>query len=699
MPANASLATQVWNRYVWCRENGHSDFVAKADLCERFFAGDQWDPADVARLKKQLRPALTINKIISTIANVLGEQIFNRSEIGFLPRGGGAKSETADTLVKVFKQISDNNQLDWRRSDMFADGMITSRGYIDVRMDYTDAMQGEVRITNLNPKNVIPDPDAEEYDPDTWNEVHTTKWLTADDIEILYSKDDAELLRAQGQEIDHSTDSVEMLRDRFSNNVSPFVSDIDQTNVLRNIRVVEKQHRKISRQDHFIDVQTGDMRPVPDGWDRNRIALVREQNGWEVISRLARRIRWTVVAGNVELHDDWSPYNHFTVIPYFPYFRRGRTIGAVENLIGSQELLNKVTSQELHTVNSSANGGYKIRAGALANMTVEQLEAEGAKTGIVIEVNGDPDKDVQKIQPNAMPTGLDRISYKAEEHIKTISGVPDSVMGQDRADVAAKAITQKRQAASTNNIKPLDSLNRTDFFLARNILSLVQTFYTEQRLMTISRPQGIEEPETFTINEVTPEGEIVNDMTLGEFSVIVSSVPQRESLEDSQFDQAVAMKQELGMDIPDEFIIEASRLPKKKDLLRAMAEKAQSPEAQAQAQLAQAMQEAELQKTQAEATRGNADAQLKQTKAEKEAATPIEQGDGGEAAMTKIELDYQLGLKKLEDQKALELMKLQAEREKMDMEMKIKAQAEADKAVAARIAAAQPRPQPQGAAA
>jgi hypothetical protein len=54
----------------------------------KFFAGDQWTKADKAALNAIRRPALTINKIISTISNVMGEQIYNRTEIGFRARNG-----------------------------------------------------------------------------------------------------------------------------------------------------------------------------------------------------------------------------------------------------------------------------------------------------------------------------------------------------------------------------------------------------------------------------------------------------------------------------------------------------------------------------------------------------------------------------------------------------------------------------------
>ena len=52
------------------------------------------------------------------------------------------------------------------RSELFANGVIRSRGFIDMRLDFTDSMTGEIQITNDNSQNVVIDPDADEYDPD-----------------------------------------------------------------------------------------------------------------------------------------------------------------------------------------------------------------------------------------------------------------------------------------------------------------------------------------------------------------------------------------------------------------------------------------------------------------------------------------------------------------------------------------------------
>ena len=712
MPINTELAWKQWQRYAYCRDNGHTRYMEKASKCERYFAGDQWDLRDRAILEKVRRPVLTINKILSTVSNVLGEQINNRAEISFRPRSG-APAATADVLSKVFKQISDNNQLDWKRSDMFADGVIGSRGYLDVRLKFDDAAKGEVDIQLLNGKNVIVDPDAEEYDPDKWSEVFTTKWATADDIAVLYSEKDADLLRNRDNSaFPYGFDSIQMARDRFGYSQFPmYAGDRDNSDVMRNVRIIERQYRVLDKQKFFLSPVTGDMRPVPEEFDRNKIAFFVEQYGFQVVPKLTRRIKWTVIADSVVLHDDWSPYKHFTVVPYFPHFRHGHTIGLVENLLGPQELLNKVTSQELHVVNTTANSGYKVKAGALTNMTVEELEEKGAQTGLVIEVNGDPDKDVQKISPNQVPQGLDRISYKAEESIKTISGVSDSMQGMDRADVAAKAIQAKKQAGSTNLVKPLDNLTRTDFILARNVLDLVQEFYTEERLMTITHDQATGESETFVVNQPNPRAEtgeeespyqeIINDLTLGEYDVVVTSVPRRETLEDSQFEQVMAMR-EAGIMIPDSVVVDSSRLMNKKDIIKQMQGDQTSPEAVAAKELQQRGQAAEVSKAEGEAAQKHADAMLKQAKTGETQAKTQEivngpQDDGGaQAKMAEVQVKAQATEHKMSIDERLAQQKMslaerehQLEREKLDAEIQMKERDMQQKRIDARVLAAQ----------
>jgi len=666
MPVNPELAHSQWIRYEQCRDNGHLQFVALADKCDAFLAGEQWDPRD--KMKLGTRPALTINKILPTISTLLGDQIQNRTEVLFRPQNG-ASAAVADALSKVWMQISQANQLPWVRSDVFFSGLVRGRGFFDVRLDFTDTMIGEVRITAPNSKNILIDPDACEYDPDTWADVIETKWLSPQDIEILYSKADAELLHRTNAGSRYDLDSIDRVRNTFSRNRIPSFDYNDKEGVQRNIRIIDRQYRKLDTVEHFVDLRTGDMRQIPDSWDRERIALVIEKASGAIATTKKRikRIRWTTTADDVVLHDDWSPYRHFTFVPYFPVFFNGRTIGAVENLIDPQELLNKTSSQELHVVNTTANSGWSVEQDSLLNMSIEELELEGATTGIVLEYRKGATPP-QKILPNQVPTGLERLSYKAEEHIKSISNVTDSMQGDDREDVAAKAIAYKQRRSSITHSKPLDSLERTDWLLARNVVDIVQEYYTEQRLITITHEDFTQSPESLEVNVEDPvTGEITNDLTIGEFDIVVTSSPFRASLEDSQFEQARAMR-EIGVPIPDSVLIENSRLLRRADILKQMEGDKESPEAQAAAALKQREAEATVAGLEADVANKHADAQLKMSRAQKEGSEP--QGDSAELEKMRAELTM---MRERHD------MELQAKREELDMkrqehEMKLELQ-------------------------
>jgi predicted nucleic acid-binding protein len=715
MPIDTQLATEQWTRFQFCRDRGHLDFIDKAEKCECFFRGEQWSVDDLNALKLARRPALTINKIISTLGTLMGEQIYNRSEVLFRP-SAGSPSETAEALTKVWMQIAQNNQLPWTRSELFADGIIRSRGFIDARLDFTDSMQGEVRIINVNSKNVVIDPDAEEYDPDSWNDVFVTKWLTTQDVATIYSEDDAEYLKDKdGSAFPYGYDSIERVRDRFGGvlPLAGYYGVVEPYQVRRNVRVLDRQYRRLDKQLHFVDIKTGDMRPIPATWDRNKIASVLEKARGQLSTtkKLVKRVRWTVTADNVVLHDDWSPYKHFTVIPYFPYFRYGHTIGLVENLLGSQELLNKTTSQELHVVNTTANSGWKVVTGSLKNMSIEELEQQGAATGLVLEL--DKLDGAEKITPNATPQGLDRLSYKAEEHIKGISNVNDAMQGFSREDVAAKAIQTNRDSGSMSTTKVMDNLERTDYILARNVLDMVQEFYTEERIITITHDDVTQQAESMTVNQYNEaDGQIVNDLTLGEYSIIISSQPYRASLEDSQFDQVMTMR-ERGIQIPDSVVIEASRLQRKAEIIKQMAASTDSPEAQKAAQLQSRMQEAQVSREEAESEQKQADAKLMTAKAQRELAlinvdaakvgiaaqSAQAGGEDPDAAREQQEREFALQRDKHEHEKSLKerefALKQEAHSHEMAMREKEAEQAAQERRAAA-FAQAQASQQPPG---
>ncbi len=620
MPVNSALALENFNRFSFCRDNGHLRYVAKANKCDDYFSGLQWDPITKRKLERQRRPVLTINKTLATLATIMGEQLENRATISFQPSKDG-NEEVAAILNKVYLNIANNNKLDWVESQVADDGFITGRGFFDVRVGFNDHMLGEAIITSMNPRNVCIDPEADQYDPDTWKEVILTKWLTVDDIALFYSKADAKLLEStvgSSSGFPFSFDSIERVRATFGGfrmnqplNSSSF--DTHKSHFNR-IRVIERQYKKLRNAWHFIDPVKGDLRLVPENWSKAKREEVADIAEVGLMKKLIQQIRWTVSADHVVLFDEWSPYKHFTVVPYFPFFRHGRTVGIVENLLSPQDQLNKVSSQELHVVNTTANSGWKVKQGSLRNMDIDELETRGAETGLVVEL--DDTNDLEKITPNQIPQGLDRISAKADEAIKSVSGVSDSLRGFDRADVAAKAIQAKRQAGSLNLAKPFDNLARTRHLVAIRVLDIVQTWYTDERVVQITSGGLVPEIEEVTINQTDEAtGKLLNDLTLGEYSVTVTTAPSHKTHQESQFDEAMRLR-EAGVNIPDNVLIEHSRLNRKSEIAQAINPEPTEAEQRAQ-QLELQLKEVEIANEQSEAILKRAKAMEAMSKAKK----------------------------------------------------------------------------------
>jgi len=612
------VADEQWRRYVRARDAGHLEYVDIAKKCDAFYRGEQWDDRDVAKLNAEGRPTLTINTVLSTVNTVLGEQANKRGDVRFLPKRD-ATQDVAEILNKLFIQIGDNNQLDWLESQVFADGIIQERGYFDVRIDFDDHVEGEVRIESKDPLDILIDPDAKNYDPKTWNEFFETRWLSIDEIAMNYGQDKADRLKSIGMNGQrYSKDSIEVIDNRFGKTLEGVgydqLNSLDDQASVKSIRVIERQYRKNVLYREFVDEKGGDVKPVPHNWSDQRMEDYAEKAGMLVRKKVIPRVRWTVTADKVVLRDDWSLYNDFTIVPFFPYFRRGRPFGIVRNLISPQEQLNKISSQELHIVNTTANSGWVVEGGSLSNMTEEELEERGAETGLIITYNRGSTPPV-KIQPNQIPTGLDRIAQKAANNIKEISGVSDSLMGFDSAEVSGVAIQAKQARGQVQIQVPLDNLARTRHILALKILDLLQAFYKEQRVIQLTDFQNPDQPRTpMTINEETATGEVVNNITVGEYDVAITSAPSRDTYNDSQFAEAISLRT-AGVQVPDDAIIEYSHLAQKDELAKRVREMmGQGEPTEEEMQMQQMVQQLEIKQLQA--TVGNLEADIMQKQAE-----------------------------------------------------------------------------------
>lgn len=612
-------AEENTRRLQYIKQRAHDDFIKKAEECTDFFFSKQWDPKDTAKLELSGRPHLTMNRIKPVMINMLGEYLQQRMSVKCIPDANGTP-ESARAIDKLF--IDTMNRIDYksRELELVMEGLLTSRAYFDIRMDFDDNFKGNVAVSVPNPKNVLPDPDADSYDPDSWNDVIVVSRQSIMDIETNYGEAVVDNVKAHGTTISNDDNLISKTKNTFGEgHDGEDIPDEGPGGIDNSTRslylVIERQFRVIEPVDFFVNNESGDSVRVPVDWDEEDVAeYMAENENVSIEKRRAPVIRWRVSCGSVLLHDKLSPYDFFTIVPYFPVFYRGQTAAPVEDLIDPQRNYNKLRSQELHIVNGTSNSGWKVRKGALTNMRTNQLETEGSKVGLVLEFSGSPD-DIQRIDPVQIPQGLDRISSKAEADIGAISGIQDEARGVARADVAGKAIAARRQAVLTSMAMYLENLAITRRILAKRMLNLFQRYYDEERTLMVTSGGLNDRHEQIDINYVDEEGTVKNDITQGNYDITITTTAMRESFDNTQFSELVEL-QKLGVPIPSHLFVEHSTLDRKEELaqeLRAAAgtdtpseEERQLANMERQVALAERQASAEARLAQAELSRARA---------------------------------------------------------------------------------------------
>lgn len=643
-----SKARRNQEQFKSARDAGHDEYVDLNKKCNDFYRGSQWDDADKARLDQEGRPALTLNMVLSTVNAILGEQMDRKMEVRYTPRRSGA-DDVAFELNMLTRAILQQNRYDDTEDLVFADGIITGRGYYDIRISYEKNLFGDIEIVAEDPVDVIPDPEAKDMDPKTWDRCFISRWMSPDAIGVEYGEEKAELLRKL---VDNSSisdaDDFEYYDQTFAggDNLS------GENRPLRRARVIEQQQYKLTKALHWVDAESGDFRMVPFHVSEDEAQAFADANGLHLMKRSVRRLRMTVSVDQVLLYDDWSPYRTFTIVPFFPYFRRGQPFGVVENLLSPQELLNKTSSQELHIVNTTANSGWIVEEGSLANMDETDLEQRGAETGLVLVTRRTSERP-EKIQPNQIPSGIDRISQKASQTIRDVSAVSTSMLGLADKDISGRAQNTQIAQGQVQVGVVLKNLKRCRRVVAEKILELVQDFYTDTRFYSVVTDDdvlGKTEQERF-INGVDANGEILNDVTRGQYNVDVSFAPVSGSAAEAQFNEAKLLR-EMGVGIPDYVMVQHSQLRNKQELselLRSQQGYADpTPEQQELAQL-----EFETTKARMEREIAGLDAEI----AQKQARSQL---DMAKAASLDGYNEAALELQKLEQERDLRVRELSA---------------------------------------
>lgn len=573
----------------WCRAHaGHQKWAEPASTCVNFFEGNQWTDEERAVLMEEGRPCVTTNKIAPLVRLLLGHFRQNRYDLKYMPGNDGTGTqEIADAFTATGKQIAEANQSDWNDAQVMQDGLQAGRGFWDERLDFSRNYLGEVKETVLDPFSTYIDPEADEYDPAGWGFWMYNRWMSPADIWMLYGEKGITEIESLGNQVPlmgseyDTTGGNEVTPGRYFsqsedwftdlyNNVGTIISPFHHVNRFRKlIRVLDCQHKELRKMRYFIDLETGVEKLIPDDWPREKIQRVLQWaqiKGVPIDARQAVKkvVRWTVTAGDRVLHDAWSPYDEFTIVPFFPYFRRGTTRGMIEDLLDPQREINKRRSAMLHIIMTTANSGWLMEEGSMEEDMERALEDEGARPGLIVKYR-EGYQPPKRIEPAVAPTSLERLEDKSANDLKEISGINDSALGNVDRVQSGRAIQARQKQAIVGAEPYFDNFSRSREIKARRWQSIVQNYYTEPRLIRIRSGKG-GQPEDVWLNRRDAAGAIVNDMSLGRYDVSISEAPVSATFMQGQFQEAMEMVKE-GVPIPPDVLVKLSSIPEKEAVI------------------------------------------------------------------------------------------------------------------------------------
>lgn len=601
---NDELVRRLAHRWLRAVEP-HNKWAEVAKKCVQMLEGEQWTEEEKAALRQLRRTALTLNKIAPLYRLVMGYQSSNRLDISFLPTSDSASSEDVATVLNnIFKSEANRLDLGYTDTDVFADGLSTGRGFWDISLCFDDNELGELKISADDPFSVYVDPDCQHYNLSDNDKgasyIQESVWTNIDTVNERYGS--AAALAVQNMMMPAYTSStlsylgdMDISPARFFGQYADAKdygtwSDVFYNDFIdkqaKQTRLIDTQYKVTSIAPCFVDLETGDKEMVPTEWlkDPRKIeaALLYAQkkgNPLSIINRPTKRVRRTVTCGDVLLFDDWSIYSDYTKVGYFPYFRRGKTRGMVEDLIDPQREKNKKRSVLTDILNRNANSGWIYNEKSLDADQEENLRNFGSAPGINVKYKSVEGGEMPKrIEPGNYPQGLDRLEEKNSEELNEISGINQSALGQLDRVQSGRAIEARQRQAVLSIQMYSDNFSRSKKLQGRRALDVFQKFYTEQRVYRV-----LGEDSSLTVYEINKKQMMgdnavnrLNDITIGKYSVHVDEVPISATFKQAQFEETMMIIEKLGpigmalAQTNPGLIIDQSSLPRKQEWKKAL---------------------------------------------------------------------------------------------------------------------------------
>jgi hypothetical protein len=138
------------------------------------------------------------------------------------------------------------------------------------------------------------------------------------------------------------------------------------------------------------------------------------------------------------------------------------------------------------------------------------------------DIEGQPAPAPTRLQPEPPPTGIMEAAGAISADLQMVLGVLDPNQ-LPSGNISGKALQGQQNQVDLSNFHFYDNMTRSIRQTGKIILDLIPKIYDTQRVMRIIGSDG--QPDMTTINEKDAVGEVLNDVTVGEYDVVMDTGP------------------------------------------------------------------------------------------------------------------------------------------------------------------------------
>ena len=566
-----------------------------AKKCVKYYKGDQWDEGDVAKLKANKRPSISVNVIAPIVDRLSGYNRRNLPDPTAYPVEGG-DDKVGEIITRVIKRILSWSNQKKLLASVFDDQIVAGRGIFNINVE-NDGNENHIMVERDKYNSVFYG-SHDEIDLSDCQYLAKTKYLSKYEIELQFPEHAEKLEQfmenpkdyisvMNGHEVSQRGDDYD-----YPDEVDTYPFMLGEACLYDQYRkqyMIAEVERKIDYTTYFIG--------LPEYAEPMRIKASEKKDienmGIKVTKTQDYTIRKDIVCGDVVIESINTERKRFTTIPSYSKLVDGEWYSKLKDVLDLQDETNKRFSQTTDILNRMAGYNWIYDGDCFNSKREEENFKNNVSTpGSVIKVADMNVKRPIKEEGVKFPSEVINLEELSIQRLSAQFGDIGDIPGQ-QSELSSRAMLLKERYGLLVNEILFNNFHMAIIELSKSLLECIQSYMTPVQILRIIRsgsPQSQEEIMADKMEDI----EILKMLTtadLTKYDIELDTVSSSPTYRESQFELLAGLRQS-GFPIPLESVIETGAFPNKDKMLGQL-----QAQQQQQSQEASATYQQEVDKT------------------------------------------------------------------------------------------------------